>query len=166
MDSTQEQHERAVADAFVDWLNHQNGTGYIYDRRGADPPDLVYRCGDHELHLEITAAYYDAANATMLWQDARAVPGAPDMWSSKSPDQKLVGSVNSALAKKCAKPYPPGCVLLVALYPDLTSAEELADLTPEISVPADHSFAGIYVGGMFPVSSHGSPGGYHCWKLV
>ncbi len=166
MDRVQEQHERAVGDAFVNWFNQQNGTEYIYDRRAADPPDLIYRCGDHELRLEITAAYYDPENAAMLWHNARGVPGAPDMWGSKSPDQKLVESINSALAKKCVKAYPPGCVLLVALYPDLTSAEEFAELTPQISVPPDDPFTEIYVAGMFPASSSGSRGGYHCWKLA
>lgn len=166
MDRVQEQHERAVGDAFIEWLNQQHGTAYRYEARGADPPDLVYRSGTHQLHLEVTAAYYDASNAAMLWQNARGVPGAPDTWSSKGPDQKLVESINLALAKKCAIAYPSGCVLLVSLYPDLTSVEEFADLVPQIRVPPSHPFSAIYVAGMFPASSSGSHGGHHCWKLA
>jgi hypothetical protein len=118
-----------------------------------------------ELLIEITVGYYDAGHATMLWQNARDLPGAPDLWSTKSPDQKLVDSVSLALTKKSGKAYPSGCVLLVAVYPDLMAAEEFAALMPEIRVPDAHSFAEIYVGGLFPASSSGSVGGYFWWKL-
>lgn len=165
MDTIQEKHERAVGDAFVDWYNKINGTSYKYYARGAEPPDLIYRCGTEELLLEITVAYYDAGQARMLWQNARNLPGAPDSWSSKSPDQKLMDSVNLALDKKSSKAYPPSCVFLVTVYPDLTSAEEFASLIPEIRVPDSHPFAEIYVGGLFPSSSGGSIGGYSWWRL-
>jgi hypothetical protein len=116
--------------------------------------------------LEVTAAYYDANNATMLWQNVRGVPGAPQIWMSKGPDRKLIGSVSEILEKKCGKPYPEGCVLLVVLYPDITSAEEFEHLLPDIKIPPATSFAEIYVAGMFPASSGGSRGGYDCWKLA
>jgi hypothetical protein len=57
MDTTQEQHERAVGAAFIEWYNRQNSTEFRYHDRGADPPDLVYHSGSQELLLEITAAY-------------------------------------------------------------------------------------------------------------
>jgi len=79
----------------------------------------------------------------MLWQNARGSSDAPDSWSTKGPDQKLIDSVSLALAKKSAKAYPPGCVLLIVVYPDLTDAEEFASLMPEIRVPAGHGFAEI-----------------------
>lgn len=166
MERTQEQHERAVGDAFIEWYNKQRGTALRYHGRGAEPPDLVYRSGSHEMLLEITAAYYDAANATMLWQNARRVPGATDMWMSKNPDRKLIDSINTGLTKKCNKPYPATCVLVVNIYPDMTSAEELDALIHQIQIPVGHSFAGIYLTGIFPTSRGGSRGGYHCWKLA
>ena len=106
MDPTQEQHEQAVGAAFIEWYNRQYGTAFSYHSRGADPPDLVYRCGDHEILLEITAAYYDADYAAMLWQNARGVSGAADLWISKDPDQKLIDNIHAGLTKKCGKPYP------------------------------------------------------------
>lgn len=163
-DTTQEQHERAVGDAFIEWYNRQQGTELRYHGRGADPPDLVYRSGDDELLLEITGAYYDTDYATMLWQNARRVPGASNMWIGKSPDQKLVYSVNAALSKKCNKRYPANCVLLVNLEQATTSAEEVEALIAQIKVPAHHAFAEIYLGGIFPISSRG--GGYHFWRLA
>ena len=166
MDSTQAQHEQAVGAAFIEWYNRQHGTAFRYHSRGADPPDLVYRSGDYEMLLEITAAYYDADNAAMLWQTARNVPGAADMWMSKDPDQKLLDSINAGLAKKCGKPYPAHCALVMQIYPDLISAEELDTLIHHIKIPTDHFFAGIYLTGIFPTSSGGSRGGYFCWKLV
>lgn len=132
MDATQEQHERAVADSFLEFYNRENGTEYRYHSRGQDPPDLIYRSARHEMRLEITAAYYDTANAAMLWQSARGVPGARDMWISKSPDAKLIESINSTLTRKSLKRYPSGYVLLVNLYPDSVTAEEFADLISEI----------------------------------
>ncbi len=166
MDTTQEKHERAVADRFVDWYNEHHSTAYAYHTRGADPPDFIYRDGSGEMPLEITAAYYDATNATMLWQNARGIPGAAQTWISEGPDRKLVESVSAALRKKCAKDYPPGCVLVVSLYPDITSAEEFQELLPDIQVPEACSFRAIYLAGAFPSSSGRRQGGYYCWKLV
>jgi hypothetical protein len=165
MDSTQEQHEQAVGAAFIAWYNRQHGTAFRYHSRGADPPDLVYRCGDREILLEITAAYYDADNATMLWQNARGVSGAADMWMSKDPDQKLIDNINVGLTKKCDKSYPADCVLVMHLNPDITTAEEFEALIAQIKIPADHPFVEIYVGGMFPIS-HNSNGGYQWWKVA
>jgi hypothetical protein len=165
MDALQEQHERAVGDAFIEWYNKQMGTSFAYSAHGAEAPDLIYRDGTKELLLEITVAYYDAGHATMLWQNARGLSDAPDSWSSKGPDQKLIDSVTLALAKKSAKAYPTGCVLLVVVYPDLTDAEEFFSLMPDIRVPDGHPFAEIYVGGLFPAFSSGSVGGHSWWKV-
>jgi hypothetical protein len=165
VDRTQEQHERAVADAFIDWYNSRHGTAYQYHERGADPPDFVYRTGTRDMLLEVTAAYYDQDNAKMFWQNARGVRDAPQIWCSGEPDSSLLERVNRALQTKCAKNYPPGCVLVVALYPDITTAEEFAALIPDIAVPSLCAFSEIYVGGLFPASSGGSPGGYYHWRL-
>ena len=165
MDALQEHHERAVGDAFIDWFNKRMGTSFAHSAHGTEAPDLIYRDGIKELLLEITVAYYDAGHAKMLWQNARGLSDAPDSWSSKGPDQKLVDSITLALAKKSAKAYPSGCVLLVVVYPDLTDADEFASLMPEIRVPAGHPFAEIYIGGLFPASSSGSAGGYSWWKV-
>ena len=166
VDATQDKHERAVADTFREWYNSRHGTAYGFYARGADSPDFVYRDGDREMLLEVTAAYYDANNATMLWQIARGVPGAAQDWMGKDPDNMLVDSVSAILQKKCGRPYPKGCVLLVVLYPDITSADEFEDLRTEIKIPPTSSFAEIYVAGMFPASSGGCRGGYYCWKLA
>ena len=165
MDEIQLKHERAIGDAFGDWYNDLNGTGHQYSGRGGDPPDLIYKHGSDELMLEITVAYYDAAHAKMLWKNARSLPDAPGSWSTWSPDGKLADSISLMLAKKSAKHLPPGCVLVVALYPDLISAKEFSKIVPVIKVPSGHGFAGIYVGGLFPASSDGSPGGFCWWPL-
>lgn len=166
MDQVQMDHERAVGDAFVDWYNRQNATRFAFHSRGADPPDLVYRWDGEDLLLEITAAYYDRANATMLWQQARRVPGALDIWSSKEPDSKLVDSINLALEKKSNRRYSDKCVLLVSIYADLTDAEEVETLLSQVKVPVAHPFSAAYLAGIFPTSSGGSRGGYRCWKLT
>jgi hypothetical protein len=165
MDHVQEQHERAVGDCFMEWYNKRNGTEFHYDRRGADPPDLVYRSGTQELLLEITSSYYDENNAAMLWQNARGVRGAADLWMGKEPDQTLIKHINRMIAKKCSKPYPERCLLIVQIYPDLTDADEMNAMRDQIEIPERHPFAEIYVGGLFPSSSSGSPGGYYYAKV-
>jgi hypothetical protein len=173
MDVIQEKHERAVGDAFMDWYNKRNGTTYAYHERGANayherganPQDLIYRSGSQQVLLEVTVAYYDDSHATMLWQSARDVPNAPNLCSSGSPDAKLIDSINHRLAEKSLKRYPPGCILVVGVYPDLTTAEEFEELIPGVNVSVQHPFAEIYVGGLFPASSSGSLGGYFWWRL-
>jgi hypothetical protein len=165
LDPTQEQHELTVGDAFIRWYNEHEGTEFTYASRGANPPDLVYRSKSKEMLLEITVAYYDPANATILWKNARDLPDAADSWMSKNPDQKLIDSIDAALTKKCNKRYPANCVLVVNLYPAITAAEELDALIHQIKVPVGHPFVGIYLTGIFPISSNSS-GGYHCWKLA
>ncbi len=169
MDTTQERHERAIGDAFTKWYNEQNRTHFRYhDRgdRGAERPDLIYRSGSDEMLLEVTTGYYDQSYAKFVWQNTRRLANAPDEWSGKEPDQSLIRNINSRLQEKCVKgTYPPSCVLVLTVYPDVTLAEEFADLVPEIRAPRDHAFAGIYVGGLFPACSSGSPGGYQWWKL-
>lgn len=116
--------------------------------------------------LEITAAYYDPDYATMIWQDARGLPDAADIWIGKEPDQKLIDCINARLVKKCDKRYSVICVLLVSVYPDLTTVEELNAMIAQIKVPVGQPFAEIYLAGVFPASSSGSGGGYRCWKLA
>ena len=166
MDRVQEQHERAVGDAFVDWYNKLHGAAYQYYGRGAEPPDLVYTFGTAELLLEVTGSYYDADQATMVWQNARAITDAPDFWICKNPDQKLVDNITMRLEKKSSKVYPSGCVLVVEVTPDVTTAEEFVDLMSAIHVPARNPFAGIYVGGFFQRSKSGRASGYFWWRLL
>jgi hypothetical protein len=123
MDVTQEQHERAIADAFIDWYNQQNNTIFRFHKRG-ETPDFVYIFGNQTMLLEVTGSYYDEEYAEMLWQNARHRPNAPQMWKGKEPDQNLINHANINLTKKCAKKYPSGCVLLINIYPEITTAEE------------------------------------------
>jgi hypothetical protein len=167
MDETQEGHERAEADRFICWYNACHKVGYRFYARGNEPPDFIYRHDSREMLLEVTAVYYDADNAKMLWQNARALPEAAKIWTSKWPDRKMVDSLNVVLENKCKKRYPVGCLLLAVLYPDVTSAEEFEHLLPEIQIPPVAPFASIYIAGDFPVSSSSAgSGGYHCWKVA
>jgi hypothetical protein len=155
-----------VGDCFIEWYNKKNSTEFNYDRRGADPPDLIYCSGNQELLLEITSSYYDEDNAAMLWQNARGVPSAADMWIGKSPDQTLIDHINGLLVKKCSKQYPEHCLLIVHIYPDPTDSNEMNVLIDQVKIPERHPFAEIYLAGLFPSSSSGSASGYYCGKLA
>jgi hypothetical protein len=166
-DATQAQYERAVADAFIDWFNRHHGSAYTYHERRAPRPDFVFRMGPAEMLVEVTGAYYDQKYAAMLWQAARGVAGAPDLWQGKEPDATLSDHIEHMIKKKSGIPYPCGTALVVWLgEPALTSAAEFEELVSQITVPSPCVFASIYVGGRFPVSSDGSPWGVRFWKLA
>jgi hypothetical protein len=48
MDEIQEQHERAIGEAFIGWYNQQNGTRFVYHGRPREAPDLIYRDGERQ----------------------------------------------------------------------------------------------------------------------
>lgn len=165
MDKIQERHERAVGQEFIRWYNAQNGTAYAYHARGGDPPDLVYRSCNQEMLLEITTAYYDDEHAKMTGQSVRRLPDRPESpFEALGADQKLIAFINLILAKKCKKTYPPGCLLVVSIYPDMTAPVDFLSLMPGIIVPMGHRFVEIYVGGLFPMTT-GFPGGYLWWAI-
>jgi hypothetical protein len=116
--------------------------------------------------LEITSSYYDEDSAKMLWQNARGIPGAADISLGKKPDQALIDHINHMIAKNCSKQYPEHCLLIVHIYPDLTDADEMKVMRNQIKIPERHPFVDIYLGGWFPSSSSGCPGGYYCGKLT
>jgi hypothetical protein len=162
--TVKEQNERAVADAFINWYNELNNTEFKYYKRG-EAPDFVYRFENRMMPLEVTTGYYDEDNAKMLWENARGRPSAPKIWIGKEPDQSLINHINIGLTNKCAKKYPADCTLVMNIYPDITTTEELEALINQIRVPTDHPFKEIYLTGMFLTSSNNT-GGYQCWKLV
>lgn len=102
----------------------------------------------------------------MLWQNARGIPGAADISLGKKPDQALIDHINHMIAKNCSKQYPEHCLLIVHIYPDLTDADEMKVMRNQIKIPERHPFVDIYLGGWFPSSSSGCPGGYYCGKLT
>ncbi len=165
MDASQLQHERAVGDRLVAWLNTRYGRKFDFSGRGREAPDLLYSDGDRTLGVEVVGVYYDPAHAKMLWQNAREVPGASDNWLGKDPDQNLAQGIRTQIEKKCGKAYGPDCVLLVNVPPGLTTKEELGVLLERISIPQPCPFVGVFVAGTFPMSTS-SVGGYHVFPLV
>jgi len=168
MGTTKDMHERAVAERFIDCYNQRHGTAYTYHyrTRGANRPDFIYLDGSREMLLEVTGAYYDDKHAETLWQSARDEPGAAQEWKSEEPDRKLVEFVNERLRDKCGKPYPDGCILLLKLKPTITTGQEFKQLISEIRIRPGSPFAEIYIAGLFPMGSRGSPGGCNCWKVA
>jgi len=153
MDTIQKQHELAIGDAFITQFNQQQGTQYVFHRRGNKAPDLVYRHGDLKLQLEIVTCYYDTNDAKTKWQIARNLPNAPTGWSGVDFDQALVANINAKIHDKCAKDYGPNCMLIVYISPNLTTFKEMEALLPRIEIPSKHGFAGIYLVGNFGISS-------------
>lgn len=164
MDPLQIQHERAVGDKLVEWINKRDGTHYVFASRGDDAPDLLYEHEKVKLGVEVVGAYYDQSSAAFLWGNARQVPGAPAQWFGVDYDQCLKINIDLRIAEKCSKAYGSNCILLIAVQPNLTPMADFQKLLPSLSLPTSVPFAGIYIAGDFPCSSC-SQGGYFVWQL-
>ena len=164
MDKIQLQHEKAVGDAFIEWLNVRDKSQLVFSSRAGEAPDLVYKDGSKLLRVEIVGAYYDPAHAKLLWGNARRVPDAPDSWSGVNFDEALMRDIERQIHKKCGLSYGPNCVLVVTVRPPVTISEEVEELLPLIKLPGHVPFDGIFLTGTFPVSAR-SAGGYRVWAL-
>ena len=164
MKPLKQQVERGIGEAFVKWYNMTNGTNFVFGQFGADPPDLIYSDGNEVLPLEITTSYYDARVATLEWKLARHDPTAANGWSGINFDASLIDALEDRIAKKCIGTHDAGTVLVLGIYPRLTSSAEFEALKENIAIPQMNPFCAIYVAGSFPCSNDAS-GGYYCWKL-
>ncbi|SRR6266487_3703794 len=163
-ESLKQKVERAVGDAFVEWLNRTTGSEFQFECTGTDPPDLVYRDGDKTLPVEIATSYYDAKDAIARWEYARKDPTAPAKWPLTNPDQTLIADINNRIAEKCLATYDLRTVLVIGIYPAITTKAEFEELKNSIAIPSSIPFTAIYVAGVFPHSSDGQ-GGYFCWRV-
>lgn len=159
-ESLKQKVERAIGDKFVDWLNQVTGSEFQFDRIGADPPDLVYRDGDKTMPVEVATSYYHEEDAVMRWKEARKDPTAPMKWSKPldEPDQRLITDINQRIVQKCLGTHDKGTVLVIEIYPAITTKTEFEELKSSIVIPNSIPFRAIYVAGSFP-------SGYFCWKL-
>ena len=165
MDEIQGRREQAVGHVFIRWLNKVKGKQFKYGNRPHEAPDLRYVDGNQILNIEITDAYYDKKDgAAMQWKTARKEEGAPDRWSGRDFDRTLVSNISAGIAKKCRKDYGKDCVLVVAVRPGLTSAEEMEQMLSDIKIPEKTPFTGVYLTGDFPWTDS-SRGGFRCWPL-
>lgn len=164
MDNVQLQHEKAVGDKFIEWLNARDGSNFSFSSRAGEAPDFVYKDGAKLLRVEIVGAYYDDAHAKLLWGIARDVPNAPNSWSGKNFDEALLQDIERQIHKKCGLSYGPDCLLIVTVRPPVTISEEVEELLPLIHLPARVPFKGVFLAGTFPISTR-SKGGYRVWAL-
>jgi hypothetical protein len=165
-ESLKQEVERAVGDEFVEWLNRATGSAFQFDRIGANPPDLVYRNDDKTMPVEVAASYYHKEDAIMRWKHARKDRTAPTKWSRPldEPDQRLITDINQRIAKKCLGTHGAGTVLVIEIFPAITTKTEFDELKGSIAVPSSNPFGAIYVAGSFP-HGHGAAGWYFCWKV-
>jgi hypothetical protein len=165
-ESLKQKVERAIGGQFVEWLNRATGKAFQFERTGADPPDLVYRDGHKTLPIEVATSYYHEEDAIMRWKHARKDSTAPMKWSKplEEPDQRLITDINQRIVEKCLGTHDVGTVLVIEVYPAITTKTEFEKLKSSIAIPNSVPFAAIYVAGSFPHGGDG-PSGYFCWKV-
>jgi hypothetical protein len=129
--------ERAIGDEFIEWVNRTTGSKFVFDRTGADPPDLLYRDCDKVLPIEVATSYYHAEDAIMRWKHARNDPTTPTKWSQplNEPDQRLIADINKRITQKCLGAYDPGTLLVIEIYPAITTNVEFQELKSSIAIP-------------------------------
>ena len=164
MSKDQEDRELWAGDQFIAWYNHSRKTAFQFVARGKEAPDLLYRDGSDIVGVEVTEAYYDTADAVFKTKTLRGLSDGPRAWAAVEPDGALITDVGARVARKSLHDCGARCVLLVHVDATVTSAAELDRLLAQVSLPENHSFQGVYVGGFFGWSSDGPPG-YRCWKL-
>ena len=166
MDDIQKQHERAVGDALIVEINRKQKKQYVFNRRGDQAPDLIYRDSNLEISIEVVSCYYDDNDAKFKWQNAKGFSGAPEGWAGVDFDEALVMSINKEIERKCKeKDYGKNCLLAVYISPNLTTFNEMKDLMPQIKTPSKHRFSGIYLIGYFGISGD-STVNHAIWELI
>ena len=87
-------------------------------------------------------------------------------WSKPidEPDQRLIIDINQRIVEKCLGTHDVGTVLVIEIYPAITTKAEFEELKSSIATPSLTPFAAIYVAGSFGHSRDGA-GGYSCWKV-
>jgi hypothetical protein len=125
-ESLKQKVERAIGGQFVEWLNRATGKAFQFERTGADPPDLVYRDGHKTLPIEVATSYYHEEDAIMRWKHARKDSTAPIKWSKplEEPDQRLITDINQRIVEKCLGTHDVGTVLVIEIYPAITTKTE------------------------------------------
>lgn len=151
------QHERAVGDAFVMWLNASVGGNFHFVRAG-EAPDLVYASNADELAIEVTTAYYDGQYAKSAWDLARGKADTSE-WTGQDFDEALASEIVRLVGDKATRRYGSNCLLLIDVQAPLTTADELSTLLLKRAFPEDCPFSAIYVAGRFPETS-AQEGGY------
>jgi hypothetical protein len=58
-------HEIAVANALLEAV--QKKAAFVHLGNDKDEPDVIYKCDDHPLGIEIATAYYDNSDAKQEW---------------------------------------------------------------------------------------------------
>ena len=87
-------------------------------------------------------------------------------WSKPidEPDQRLIIDINQRIVEKCLGTHDVGTVLVIEIYPAITTKADFEELKSSIEIPKSIPFAAIYIAGRFPHGDDGSSG-YSCWKV-
>jgi len=156
--------EKGIGNTFISWYNKKNRTNYEFNRFGDDPPDLIYTDGRKILKVEITTEYYDKRAAQLEWQALRSPDDASQKWFGVDFDKSLVCNMTKRIAEKCRGTQDSGTILVVGIYPRLTTNIDFEEMRKDIKFPEHIPFSGIYAGGRFP-SSTDTDGGYFYWQI-
>lgn len=159
------QHEKAIAERFIERYNEARKTNFVLKQRGKPPaPDFEYKDSttDEVIGLEVTGVYDDEHHARGTWQVAR---GKVKTFTSNiiyNPTEHKRKSIEDSIAKKCQKSYdfsyPIVLVLDVrGLLHDERDIEEIEGMARQVQLPEKIPFHEIYFGIKL--------GQYRIWKL-
>lgn len=159
------QHEKAIAERFIERYNEANKTDFIFKQRGKPPaPDFEYEdlTTGKVIGLEVTGVYYDEHQAKGTWQVARGEVKSFQSNVICGPTERLRESIEHATAEKCQKAYDFSYPIILVLdvtrsLHDEQDIEKIEAMARQVKLPEQISFHEIYFGIEL--------GQYRIWKL-
>lgn len=167
-DELKANHEKAVADRFIQKYNEEKKTNFVFKQQGKPPaPDFKYEdlTGGKIIGIEVTGVYYDKSDAKGSWQVARGNINKSQSNITVNPTEHLRKSIEDAIAKKCLKFYDfsyPTVLVLDATRPPLhdeRDIQEIEEMVGLVTLPEHIPFHEIYFGIELEL------GQYRIWKL-
>ena len=164
-DKLKGQHEKAIAERFIERYNEANKTNFVFKQRGKPPaPDFEYKDSttSEVIGLEVTGVYYDEHHAEGTWQVARREIKSFQSNVICSPTERLRESIEHAIAKKCQRNYDFSPPIILALdvtrsLHDERDVKGIEAMARQVKLPEQIPFHEIYFGIQL--------GEYRIWKL-
>jgi hypothetical protein len=160
-DAIAKQHEVAIANRLVGFLNARLGTTYSSAEESEAPDAITHDASGRPLGIEVTCPDYSPEEAKNTWTIARGKPELSTRWVRQDESigdrfarapvlvnftNALVSSAQNAIQEHCCKRYGMATYLVVDLsHAALTTADRADEVVGRLSVPECSGFVEVYV---------------------
>jgi len=154
-------HELAIANRFVEFLKRQLGASFAPAEASEAPDALTHDSEGNDFGIEVTCPDYSGDEARNTWTVARGKPELSERYVRPGEDiadrlrhapvlvnftAALIRNAQQAIDAHCLRSYGPPTYLVVDLsHAALTTAESAGRIVPNLCVPKESRFLGVYV---------------------